>query len=675
PQATEKAMEEIRRLIDEAAQLAQKPIEVPEFGRGLLNLTTAALAAVGGAVWVREGNGPLELIYQIALEKTGLAGDEARNQKHGKLLLHVMQKKEAIYVPPHAGLGDGGEELNGSDFLVLLAPLIHDGNAVGVMEVFKPAGGLPSARKGYLRFLSQMAALATDFFKNHDLRTLKQRQTVWGEFENFTRTVHASLDARSTCYTIANEGRRFIDADRLSVAITRGKSSWIEAISGQDVLNRRSNTVRLLDKVVNTVIRTDEPFWYTDETHQDVAPQIENALNAYIDESHARALAVLPLRKPKAASDMPEDGSGPLKRSKVIGALVVEYFDRGTFDDSTRHRMDSVAEHAAVALDNSLQHSQIFLLPLWRALGKLLWYILGRRLLQSSFILVGIAALVLAMVFVPYDFNLEGQGKLYPKLRRDVFAPFDGDVAEVRIRHGDSVKVGDELVLLESVDLQMRKDELQGKLLTTQEQLRSVEAILRSSKAGNDDVEKQRTSAQKLELDETIKSLKRQMELVKQKEAELSVRSPIAGQVTSWDVEKTLAARPVQRGQVLLNVADVNQSWELEVLMPEDRMAHIIAAQKALPAGEKLRVDFILATNPGTTYTGSLREIAMSADVDQEQGNTVLLKVDFDRDQLPPQLHYGAKVIAKVHCGKEALGYVWFHDVVEFVQTQILFRL
>ena len=34
----------------------------------------------------------------------------------------------------------------------------------------------------------------------------------------------------------------------------------------------------------------------------------------------------------------------------------------------------------------------------------------------------------------------------------------------------------------------------------------------------------------------------------------------------------------------------------------------------------------------------------------------------------------GAEVSAKIDCGRRSLGYVWFHDVLEFIQTKILFR-
>jgi hypothetical protein len=42
--------------------------------------------------------------------------------------------------------------------------------------------------------------------------------------------------------------------------------------------------------------------------------------------------------------------------------------------------------------------------------------------------------------------------------------------------------------------------------------------------------------------------------------------------------------------------------------------------------------------------------------------------------ELKKNLKVGADVKAKIHCGRAAIGYVWFHDLWEFIQSRILFR-
>lgn len=676
-QATDRAWEEIRQLIDELARMAKAPISPSEFYTGLLDRVVAALAGVGGAVWARsDEGGPVELQYQINLDQTHLADTDHNRQRHRQLLQWVMEKGESTYIPPHAGLTEEGTEVNPSDFLLLLAPLVVDDQVAGVVEIFKRPGGLPSARKGYLRFLNQMCGLATDYFKNHQLRQLKQRQSVWGEFENFTRQTHLTLNSSQMCYTLANEGRRFIDADRVSVAIKAGGRCYLEAVSGQDLLNRRSNTVRLLDKLVTTVIRTDEPFWYTDTT-SDIAPQIEKVLHEYVDESHTRALAILPLRRPIPAKKDEGESEPEITRGKTIGAVVVELFDKGNFDTGMQQRIESVCEHGSIGLHNSLEHSRIFLLPLWKLLGKATWFVRAQTLPKTALAIAAIIGVIYFFGFVHWDFDIEGDGKLQPKVRRDVFAPLDGDVTLVNVRHRSPVEAGNVLVELVNEDIQIEETRVLGEKSSAEARAAALEAAISDPEIDRN--ERSKMNVEIKEVQAKIASLQKELELIQRKKAELVVHAPMEGQVITWNVEETLTARPVQRGQVLMTIADTTKGWELEVLMEEDRMGHILDAKRALPAGEPLKTEFILATDPNTTYEGEIVNIAMAAETEGEEGNVVKLTVKFEIDDLDEtvrqKLRPGAAVQVKVKCGQAPVGYVLFHDVWEWIQKNVLFKL
>ena len=158
---------------------------------------------------------------------------------------------------------------------------------------------------------------------------------------------------------------------------------------------------------------------------------------------------------------------------------------------------------------------------------------------------------------------------------------------------------------------------------------------------------------------EKLVNLDRQLNLCEEKLKDLEVRSPIAGQVVTWKVNDRLIRRPVQRGQTLLRVADPEGPWRLEFHVPDDRMGYIAAAMEKLKkeneaTGENrgLPVTYILATDPGTTHKGTVSEVYMSAEVQGEEGNTVLIKVQIDRKDLPNTITAGATVTAKIYCGR-----------------------
>jgi len=320
----------------------------------------------------------------------------------------------------------------------------------------------------------------------------------------------------------------------------------------------------------------------------------------------------------------------------------------------------------------------LFLMPVWRALGKSTKLFRGRTLPKTVAAIVGAAAIVSVLCFLPWDFKLKGDAQLKPTLRQHVWAEADGYVQQVNVAHDQLVIKDQVLVVQESTDLDKEMESLNGELQKAQADLKST----RNSLDYNDElteVERSEMESHNLQLNATVASLQKQLALQQKKKEKLQVRSPMDGRVVTWNVEDRLRNRPVNLGEELLEIADPTGPWELEVTMPESRMGHIAKAlAEAEKAGKKLPVTFILALNPGEDLYGTVEEVHRSAEVRGDSGNTVLVRVSFDQKRLrevvaDPKI--GHTATAKIHCGKRALGYVWFHDLIDFVRAKILFRI
>jgi len=680
PQLIEETKQQIRGLVNEIARLSKSELAPEEFHQEFLPRIVSALAAVGGAIWTTEEHGRLALAYQMNLQQTKLRENEEDQIRHGRLLHKVLSTGEGILVPPHSGAGEDDQVANPTDFLLVLGPLKTDLEVVGVVEVFQRPEAPATTQKGYLRFLLQMCDLASEYFKSRKLRHYSDRQVLWTQLEEFTRVVHASLEPRETAYTIANEGRRLIECDRVSVAIRRGRKCRIEAVSGQDLFDKRSNTVRLLGQLATAVVAGGEPVWYTGDT-ADMAPQVEDAVQEYVDESHSKTVAVLPLTRPRPADEDEEvDADKREPPEPPIGALIVEQIEDSRVPAKMLQRVDVVSHHSSIALANALEHNNLFLMPLWRALGKARWVLKARTLPKTVAVVGAIVAVLLCLVLFPYGFKLQGKGTLEPVDRCDVFAGIDGVVTDVTVKHGDRVDKKQLLARLRNTDLEVAVTDVVGQRTITQEQISSLERQVLAERMRSDDERKQVASqvlAQVLELKKKLFSLDGQLLLLRKKQEDLEVLSPGDGQVVTWDVRNLLIHRPVQRGQVLMRVADPKGPWQLELNMPENRMGHIVRAQNQIKQQDKsrdLRVEFILATDPATTFEGTVKEIHLSAEVRGEEGNTVLIKVAVDKEKLPQPLRPGAQVTAKIDCGTRPIGYVWFHDAIAWFRSRILFR-
>jgi multidrug efflux pump subunit AcrA (membrane-fusion protein) len=679
PSAVAEMKNEIRLLVQEIAQLAQTTADPDEFYAAFLSRVVSAMGAIGGVVWTIGEAGRLRNAYQINLAQTGLDSTQHRS-RHGLLLKKGLTGNQAIVVPPQAGGASDDEAGNPSDLLIVLAPLIVESRSQGLVEIFQRPGGGPTTQRGYLRFLIQMCDVACDFLKNRRLRQLEENQSLWQQLEQFVQAIHASLDVRTTSFALVNEGRRLVGCDRVSLALTYGNSTRIEAVSGLDTIDRRAAEVKRLGQLAAAVLRTGEPFWHGGD-ERELPPQIDGPLAQYVDLSHARLVAVLPL-----VPGNPAEREGIKQRP--LGAIILEQMRDARATDSLRTRGQLVAQHGAQALARSIDHGSLFLLPLWQALGKATWMFRGLALPKTLLALAALAAAAVALATVQTDFEVAARGKLQPAIRREVFAQVDGVVTNVPVRHGQSVAQGALLAELTNTNLELELAALIGRQTTNQEQIASHQrALLDNSSAAGvrlSPVEESRLSGELMELRQEAQNIDRELALFQEKQKQLIVTAAEAGQVITWKVEDLLLGRPIIRGQALMTLANPDGPWEIELHVPERRLKHVQGARDSLEPDEESKVGdeerppleavFTLSSHPGAQFHGRVVEIEQTAEVRGDEGNTVLVRVEIDKDTLPP-LHDQTTVTAKLYCGRTSVGYAWFCDLIETVQSKVLFWL
>jgi len=686
----ERARGQIRALVGEIEQLARGDLAEAEFFRGLLERVLMAMEAVAGLVWIVGEGGRVEPVCHAGVENTGIAATPETQAAHGALVQALVQSPTGLLVQPHSELGSGGSggtvAANDTGLLVIATPIDRGGVRAGLIEIFHQQN-LPDVERGYLTFLEQVSAVAGDYLGRRQLKTLDTQQSALTQVERFSRAVHESLDPVATAFVLANEARRIIGCDRVSVLVRRRRKMRLEAVSGQESVERRASAVQAIETLVRVVATAGDPLWHPDPARE-LPPQIEEELEHYIDESHATALAIIPLEKPRPTPVVKPGGvdavavakaeAGPRTAPEPIGAIVAEWFSSSSFDEGKRARVDLVAEHGKVAIANALTHTSLPFYGLLDLLGKSRALTTARNLPRTVLAALSAVAVLLALVLIPAELRLEGKGTLEPVHRRDVFAGIDGVVEKLEsgLEHGAGVTGGQLLATLRNTDLEVALTDVLGRKASSEEQLVSTRrALLEDKKISAD--EKTRLAGRAAQLQREIESLEQQRKLYELKKLDLEVRSPIDGVIVTWQVRDRLTLRPVEKGQSLMSIADKTGPWELEVHMSDDRLGYINrAALDAKQAGRELKVDYILATAPGTRHYGLVKEIHEQAEVRGEAGNTVLVRVTIDPERHEKEeLGAGATVTARIACGKRSLGFVWFHDVLAFIQSQILFRL
>jgi hypothetical protein len=679
----EQTRKHINRLVEEIARLSEQEMAPADYYHEFLQRVQQALAATAGAVWAFTPQGHLQLQFQANLRQVGIDQSDITRQTHGELLRHAVTKAQPLRMMPHSGV-DGSQTGSGAgnptDYVVLLAPVLLDKQVNGLIEVFQDANRNPAAHDGYLRFLVVVADLAARFMRNLRMRQMSGQQQVWTQLEAFARQIHGSLNPTETAYYVANEGNRLTGSDRLSVALRHAKKPVVEAISGADVVEKRSNLVQLMRALFDSVLRWDEKLVYSGTRDDSLPPDVLKALDEYLAESNSKFLTVLPLR-----DEREKDNDKPCR-----SALMMECFEPNAAADQLVSKLEVVGKHAAPALYNAVEHRRIPLRFIWQPLAKAQEGLGGKTRAIIYAITAAVILLALALVFVPYPLKMDAKGKLLPQSRGFVFSPKEAKVVRFEVGPGDNVVKGQNLALmydlgLESqlVDWKKRADGILGELGLALAQMREDKTAEEREKLS---VDIRTKKEQHNQLMQQIQQWRERVHADDQSApGHFWLQAPMDGTVLNYNFREEYTDKQVRPSEPVLRVGDKSGVWEIELKVPQKHIGQILHAIKRSPKKE-LEVDLLLMSEPTKVYKGKLAadQIAGEAKPNQDENNesepVVLVTVRIDgpgiapADRLPRDLLLTeTEVHAKVRCGNHAMGYSLFYGVWEFLYEKVVF--
>jgi len=686
PHQTEaEAWQDVESFLVKLHDLSHAPLDTEAFLGELLAGSVATLAATGGAVWQQNARNRWEVVQQVDLDSHLDRRHPEVDEKHQVLLRKVANAEGPLILPP----GDNSVFV-GTEHTVALAAVPRRGEASHplpnalrpfvVVELFLRDGS-PGVHEGWKEFLTTVCHIAGIYQTEQELRALRSEKTGHGEILSLVRRIHAPLRAEEVGFEIANTGRNFLGADRVSVLRWRGHRWQLLATSGVDRIVPQADTVKRLEQLAQVTADWAEPVDYvegqpsgedtTSSAPLDVLPPaVAEVIERHVDESQARRLISVPIGKIAAPGDehqRPQD--------HFAGVLIAESFS-ATGSSMSLQRTLELADLCEPALRHATKIDRFPVRTLLRwsdAWAELLhnWGV-GRLAMVLALVLAVLAALI----WVPTDFEVSATARLVPLVERDIFSTAQGTVAEILVEHGDLVAAGESLAVLHDPQLALETERVLGELETVRNRLETI-AVTRTDRQVREETgrESMPLSAEAKQLELRLASLERQREILAARREALSVRSPIAGTVQTLDVQHLLRTRPVDRGQVLFTVADTTSGWKLQAEIPQDQVGHVLAAQQQ--RGEPLPVRFRLAGDARRqVYSGKLESLSGVAVLDtsglEEELPHLRAEVSVDESSLPAA-RPGMDAEVRIACGRRALGFVWLHNVWDNIVRWVVF--
>lgn len=680
--------QKLRDLVSEMILLSYSPQSDAEVVPQFLQRMVSALNARCGAVWALVGNQGATSLYEYHAAGSSARTLPSQRPDHKAIAKYALTESGGVIAASEASFRTG-MSVEGQH-VAIVVPIHLNGVAWGAIEL------LPAID------LSEKAQQDTLILVRHMARVLGHRAVMRGEMTKRPHSVanripehtispsqtpaeavptsplprnapqvsaipeqkyydtllalHESLDLEATAFVVANEFRQLLRCDRVSVVISQNANCRMLAISGQEAINRRADVVRQLESLAKTASYETSHLWIDRDTGE-ISNQFVETVKQYRELSAWKHLGIIPLR-PKNQSKADSPAMAILIVEQMKPMLTAEMPDLAA----------KVAPHAAQALSNAIEQEQIVLLPLWKGLGRLRQRLISTPRRKLTTVAAGLILGTGLMTFYPVDFHVQGTGALQPVTQRDVFTEVDGIVTAIHVEHGDVVQPGDILIELRNTDLDVQLADILGQRRSAQEQIASIQRMRHVEHISRE--EENRLSGQLRQLQEQLKGFDDQHKLLQKKKERLIVRSPMAGQVSTWNVQRQLMLRPVAMGQVLLTIADNAGPWNLEVYLPEGEAGHLLATSAS--AGQ--RVEYLVTSQPTDTHAGRVVHVDDTAQLYDEHGHALRVLVEVDKQSLPTT-PAGTTVAARISCGQKSIGYVWLHRLVDFVHTRILFPL
>ncbi|MCX7400090.1 MAG: hypothetical protein NT138_20665 [Planctomycetales bacterium] len=678
-----KVRERVMQLAREIEQMSGQDLAPPLFFQEFLVRVVTAIGARAGAVWLVDESNRLGLTAQVNLEQTGLRERPGALALNEKLIVDVLQTGEA------RTLTHGGEAQLPTEHVLVLSALHKEKKCVGVVELFQRPDVPIKAQSGYMQFLEQMCGYGSRFIEGKrrnpgDQADLKNQ--FWTDFEQFSLRIQRSLVEQEVADAAASDARSLLGADRVSVVTRKGRSVRVRAVSGQSSVNPRANLIAAMNKLASRVIDMGETLTYTGKV-DGLAPQIEEPLAAFVQESGSRMVMMVPtfetedmVRKQGEEADRDRK----TKRIKATGCIVIEQIAESEPLPQLEQRAELIADHVGAALWNARQHGRIFGLSIWKQMGTALEWFKGRKLMITTAVLAAIAVVAAALSLIKLDYPVTAEGKLMPIEQHAVFATWDGVITHdgLKVNGDEEVKKGQILVVLEN-------DELEGQIEEAKASVRKYEQLVIGKRAEivqselniprmSDEekpqslanIERMRVEQRGIEGDLEI-ARQQVLNLENRKKEKLTIYAQADGRIPNFQLRQLLEDRPVRQGDHLFDIMNDNGAWQMELLLQEKRMGHILRAQREATATNKsieLPGRFTMATQPDAKFECHLTKVATRSTTDTELGTVFELNAVANEGQTLPEKRIGAEVTVKIYCGQSTLFYWCFGDVVDTAQ-------
>ena len=450
-----------------------------------------------------------------------------------------------------------------------------------------------------------------------------------------------------TAISIANFLASHFDLERVSIGLKHGNKIKLAAVSFSANFDPRTLAMQNILGAMQESWEQRQAINFPQRSDEQTAPSIIRLNHQRLLKSHKlQSCHTFLLRTENA----------------ITGAITIEHTKAQALNENIHAFIENSARSLAtifhIKQKAHLSLAQLirtrFLNGISRIFGA--QHPVERLLLASSLIFI-------VALFLPSDFNISNKATVESTNRHLLVSPYEGFLGNIYARPGELVKEGQLLASLRDEELNLERRKLSSQL--QQFRLEYDNALANGNRA------------QAAIVNAQVEQSRIELRLIEQKLERIQLKSPISGIVVSEDISQSLGA-PLEQGEVLFEIADSN-SYRVTLYVDEKDIRFIQPLQqgkltlKSLPGKPfEIEVEKMTPLSEGSEGRNFFR-VEAKFSVSEKQVEQSPTQSSTNSTELSQQLRPGMTGSAKIFIERRALGWIWFHDIWNWLRLAFWF--
>ncbi|MEW6358840.1 MAG: GAF domain-containing protein [Planctomycetota bacterium] len=628
PSEPKQLIERKQALIAEIKRLSMAPGMPPEeFFPSFYKMVAEIMSAQGGSLWLYEINADRLICRVDGTPSPGQGPQGPGMEIVGKTVGNALKSDNSIVVQPDQADSELARALGkgaGIDALAAVcAPFEIDAETSGAIFLY--------ADSNFRRFdgtdvflLKSLASYLKAYCLGWKCRQLAGRAERLDSLVKLSGEISTTLNPEEISFAVANLSAEVARADRCFVALMRRGRPEINAISGQDMVQRRSSLVKMLSEICKGIARAGEVQLFTKERTQEIEDErMRNILERYFETAGMAAVVGVPIQ---------DEG-------KPIAVLCFERKDSVPFDGMDMSVIQNISNHSLIVLKNAIKYQRLPMVRTLERIGR--WKESIQK--QSKLKLAFKTALVLGLIelmFVPWNFRVPAEAQVASEVYGVIYTTIDGLISRVNVDTNDVVKEGQLLFVVEN-PADIRNCEIQDA------EAKGAEQKSRMAE----------TTAERVYWLEEAKKFRANRDYYAERIERGNIKATVGGTVVTPELRQRLLNTPVTGGTRLCEIVDLSR---MELWLDVDE-----ADISFVNVGQELK--FIRAeTEEVRSTVADIGKAAMPRE--RKVVFRVRAKVGEAKGLLPNMTGQ-----AYIYIDQQPIWYVLFRRIINFVKTRILF--